>query len=238
MISDSAVRMKKILTLAFCSLVIAMAASSAHAQYKWVGPDGKITYSDLPPPAEVKLLKAPYGAAIQVATGDPDSGLPYALKQSATKYPVTLFTAADCSPCKMARELLSKRGIPFSEKSIVSATDIDQFKKLGFAEVTLPTIMVGKEKSAGFESGSYDRLLDAAGYPRTSLLPSTYKAPPAQALTKTGKQIQTTESEAADKSTTTANGEGKVDIQKSKAERARMQSMAKLEQQNPTGLKF
>jgi glutaredoxin len=208
---------------------------TAHATYKWVGVDGKITYSDIPPPVEGKLLRGPSGAPPQPAA-EGDSGLPYALKQAVAKYPVVLYSANDCAPCKSAREVLTKRGVPFSEKLITSGTDAEQFKKLGFTDLTMPSIMVGKEKSVGFEASAYDRLLDSAGYPRSSVLPSTYKAPAAEAMAKASTQVRVLE---ADPNKLAKAGDNRQETQaKQAAERLRAQDAAKAAEQNPNSVRF
>jgi glutaredoxin len=231
------ITLKKKFTLSVCALALMMAAPLAQAAYKWIGPDGKVTYSDLPPPSDVKLLKAPAGIAI--ASPEPVGGLPYALKQSVNKYPVTLFSTAECAGCKMAREMLAKRGIPYAEKSIASAADIEQMKKLGFAEATLPSIMVGKEKSVGFEAGAYERLFDAAGYPKTSILPSAYKPGAAEALAKSSPAVNTANKAEAEKPAKDDKADAdKPEVGKLQAERARLQAAAKTDADNPIKLKF
>jgi glutaredoxin len=227
-------RLKKLLlsTLAASLLCVGVAA---HATYKWVGADGKITYSDTPPPNEGKLLRGPNGVP-PVAVIESDSALPYALKQAVAKYPVVLYSANDCVPCKMAREALTKRGIPFSEKLVTNGNDAEQFKKLGFTDVTLPSLTVGKEKSVGFETSAYDRLLDAAGYPRSSLLPSTYKPGAPEAITKASTQVRVLE---GDTDKVAKSGDSKQEQQaKQAAERARMQAATKAAEQNPTSVRF
>ena len=45
-----------------------------------------------------------------------------------------LFTSKNCPPCVSAREFLNKRGIPFAERTIESADDSMEFKRLTGAE--------------------------------------------------------------------------------------------------------
>jgi glutaredoxin len=233
-------KLKKLLlsTLAASLLCVGMAA---HATYKWVGADGKISYSDVPPPTEAKLLRGPNG--VPVAAAENPSGLPYALKQSVTKYPVILYSGSDCAPCRMAKDALNKRGIPFSEKLITNANDAEQFKKLGFTDITLPSITVGKEKSVGFEISAYDRLLDAAGYPKSSLLPSTYKPSAPETLAKgngLGNQVRVIDVGSNDNLADASDNRQELQAQQAKraAERARVQAAAKAAEQNPTSVRF
>lgn len=164
------------LALAFSLALCALAAGPAAAQYKWIAPNGAITYSDQPPPPGMN------GHALGMATparGD-DGGLPAGLRDAVSKYPVTLYTTADCGPCQDARTHLSKRGVPFTEKTVGTPKDVEQFRKSGFAENSFPSLAVGRERTQGFEAGDWNRLLDAAGYPKTSVMPASWRPSPAQ----------------------------------------------------------
>jgi len=151
---------------------------SAGAQYKWTGPDGKVVYSDSPPPPGVAAATI---AGPPLAKSDSQSNLA-GLAPIAAKYPVVLYTTSDCSPCQQARSYLNARGIPFAEKTVKTAADADAFRAAGFSEVRFPTLSVGRERNTGFESSQWDSLLDAAGYPAKSMLPAGYRNPPAQSL--------------------------------------------------------
>jgi arsenate reductase-like glutaredoxin family protein len=43
----------------------------------------------------------------------------------ASRYPVVLYTGKNCAPCGLAAAYLAGRGIPFTEKTVVSNEDID-----------------------------------------------------------------------------------------------------------------
>jgi hypothetical protein len=175
------------LILAALGTLVAPAA----AQYKWRTPEGITVYSDVPPPTGAKLMNdrtvdqpALTAAASDGVTGTaPAVELPYELKTVNSKFPVVLYTAPDCAPCALARQHLGARGVPFSEKSIATSADFEAFKTRGFNDNSFPAITVGREKAVGFESGTYDRLLNAAGYPRTSRLPANYKQAAAEPMT-------------------------------------------------------
>lgn len=151
---------------------------SAVAQYKWTGPDGKLVYSDSPPPAGVTAATI---AGPPLTKTDSRSNLA-GLAPLAAKYPVVLYTTSECSPCQQARTYLNARGIPFAEKTVKTPTDADAFRAAGFGEVRFPTLSVGRERNTGFESSQWDSLLDAAGYPAKSMLPAGYRNPPAQSM--------------------------------------------------------
>ncbi len=151
--------------------------ASAQAVYRIVGPDGKVTFSDRPPPAGTQARAAGTGAAAA-----PDSpALPYALQQVAGRFPVTLYTASDCAPCASARNLLVTRGIPFTERTIATNEDIDALQRLS-GDTNLPFGTIGSQQLKGFADVEWTQYLDAAGYPRTSQLPANYRRPAATPL--------------------------------------------------------
>jgi hypothetical protein len=99
---------------------------SAQAQpvYRVVGPDGKVTFSDKPP-ADAKPA-ATVGGTSRPTDNKP--ALPYELQQLAGKYPVTLYSTNGCGPCDSGRALLTKRGIPFVEKTVNTNEDLSRLR--------------------------------------------------------------------------------------------------------------
>ncbi len=122
------------------------------------------------------------GASAGASAAALPASAPGPLKQAATQFPVVLYTGSDCTPCVSARDHLVRRGIPFSERSLGSPADVEAFRKLGFTEMTVPALSVGREKQTGYERGAWDRLFDAAGYPKTSAMPSGWRPAPAEPL--------------------------------------------------------
>ena len=78
----------------------ALASFAAQAQpvYRIVGPDGRVTFSDRPPADGSKTQPGRGGDA--PAAGP---GLPFELRSAAGRYPVTLYTGANCAPCSSGR---------------------------------------------------------------------------------------------------------------------------------------
>ena len=171
-------RKSLILAAALCALA---GASLAHAQqiYRIVGPDGKVTFSDRAPTEDAVAAPALAGSA----GAAPASGaaLPYALQQVATRFPVTLYTGDDCAPCTSARNLLTGRGVPFTERTVKTNEDIDTLKSLS-GNASLPFGTIGGQHLSGFSDGEWTQYLDAAGYPKKSELPSNYRQPAAAPL--------------------------------------------------------
>lgn len=166
-----------------CSVLLLLCAAGANAQlYKWVGPDGKVTYSDTPPPKTAARVETKSTAGSTADT----TGLPYELAQAVRNHPVTLYTTNDCFACDEGRNLLSARGIPFVEKTVTTNEDAVQFRQIS-GDSKLPLLTIGRAKERGFEPGAWNSALSAAGYPETSKLPKTYRNPPPAAAAPTPK---------------------------------------------------
>ncbi|MCK6420197.1 MAG: glutaredoxin family protein [Aquabacterium sp.] len=156
----------------------AMAASgAAYAQYKVVGPDGKITYTDRPPvAADNKVTPMRSTGAPAADSSAALASLPLELRQVAQRFPVVLYTTADCPPCEAARRVLRQRGIPFSERIVTSNDDLQALEQRT-SDRALPAMTVGSHATSGWAEGQWTQLLDLAGYPAQSRLPAAYKAP-------------------------------------------------------------
>lgn len=156
------------------TLLMTLACASVQAQgvYRIVGPDGKVTFSDRPPPDANAQPARIANEAPAAATG----ALPYELRQIANRFPVTLYTGNDCPPCTSARNLLTSRGVPFTERTVSSNEDIAALQRLS-GGTGLPFGTIGGQQLAGFSEGEWVQYLDAAGYPKQSALPRNYRQP-------------------------------------------------------------
>lgn len=157
-------------------LLSLLVSASAQAQlYKWVGPNGKVTYSDTPPPASAGKVEEK-----SIDTGSSvTSGLPFEVAEAVRSNPVTLYTTSNCEGCASGRELLKARGIPFTEKTVSSDEDIARLKQAGGTR-QLPFVTIGRNKLTGADHDEWNTALTAAGYPATSKLPSSYRNPAPQ----------------------------------------------------------
>lgn len=165
--------------------VAALAAAlvlAAHAQtnvYRWTDKDGKVHFSDTPPPEDAKeASQKRMGGG-----GADDAPLPYATQVAARRNPVTLYTGTDCGDlCAQGRALLDRRGIPYAEKDAQNnRADREALRKL-VGSLEVPALIVGEMKTKGYDEDSWNSALDSAGYPRTRLpgQPSQ-RTPPASA---------------------------------------------------------
>ncbi len=158
--------------------LIALAALAlsplAYAQYKVVEPDGRVVYTDRPPPAgKAQPLRLSTGESSAPGASQTET-LPYELRQVAGRFPVTMYTAASCSACDQARSYLRQRGIPFTEKTISTPADTRAWEQLALGS-EVPVLRIGQQVHRGFPQGSVASDLDLAGYPPSSRLPASYR---------------------------------------------------------------
>jgi glutaredoxin len=148
------------------AVMISITCTNALAQaYRWVDKEGRVHYTDAPPPSEAKEVQKKNFRGGGVDT----SSLPYATQVAAANFPVTLYTTPDCGgPCDQARSLLVKRVVPFKEVSVATQKDLDDMKKLS-GSAQFPLLVVGSAKQSGFRGDLFDGLLDTAGYPSSGL---------------------------------------------------------------------
>ena len=157
----------------WAALALLLVALPAHAQYKVIGADGKVTYTDRPPASGKDKVTAISSRG--VSGGAVDVTLPLELRQPVARYPVTLYTVTGtCGPCETARQLLRQRGIPYAEKQVQTPEDSEALERLSGAR-DAPTLAIGTQMMRGFAPEVWGSYLDAAGYPRDSRLPASYQ---------------------------------------------------------------
>lgn len=165
-----------LLGLAMCALSL-----PSWALYKVVQPDGSVTYTDRPPAASTARITA-LGKG-STPTAQVDVSFPTDLRQAAQRYPVVLYTSADCTPCDSGRRLLAQRGVPYSERRIVSEEDALALERLSGGR-TVPALTIGAQPVRGLSETDWTAYLDAAGYPRESRLPRGWQAAAPTPLTE------------------------------------------------------
>lgn len=154
--------------LASLAALLLLASGPAAAQtYRWVDPaTGRTMITDTPPPGTARQVSRTGRSGATASEGE----MPYATRLAAQNFPVTLYTAADCAPCNQARELLTKRGIPFTEKTVQGEADQAELKTLT-GDTGVPVLKVGRQTLKGFEAGNFNSALDLAGYPKAPAAP-------------------------------------------------------------------
>lgn len=169
----SSVRLAALAALVGCA---SLWGTASQAQvYRIVGPDGKVTFTDRPP------ANAPAAPAATVGLSGGSGGtstatLPLEVRNAASRFPVTLYTAADCAPCGAARNYLVNRGVPFTERTVTTNDDIKALTKIA-GQPQLPFATIGGQHVNGFSDQEYASYLDAAGYPKASVLPASWRNP-------------------------------------------------------------
>lgn len=159
MLTTAALRFASIATV-----LLAATATNAQTTYRWIDrATGGTVVSDRPPPPGARQV-----VVVEAASGPDRQRLPYATRQASEKFPVVLYTSADCPACPQARALLNGRGVPFAEKLLTSEEQLAELgRQLGGA-ASLPSISVGRQGSRAFAAATWNELLDLAGYPATA----------------------------------------------------------------------
>jgi hypothetical protein len=147
-------------------LLLGAASGTACAQaqqvYRYTDVDGKIVYSDKPPPANARDAQAKRVTGNSIET----SALSFATQQAQERYPVTLYTFACGVVCDTAQGVLNKRGVPHTVVDISAGDGADKLKKLA-GGLDAPALQVGDQYAVGFNETKWQGMLNDAGYPKT-----------------------------------------------------------------------
>ena len=150
---------------------------SAAQLYQWKDAQGRTVYSDQPPPPSIKEAQPKVFRGNVIETGES-----YAARTAREKFPVTLYASA-CGPlCDQARQLLTQRGIPFSNKDPQASTEAEAELKKLTGRTSVPVLVIGSDKIDGFEAVQWQAALDHAGYPKA---PAMHSEPAAAAAPAT-----------------------------------------------------
>ncbi|MBI3901631.1 MAG: glutaredoxin family protein [Nitrosomonadales bacterium] len=149
--------------LILAGLLLAWCCSAqAAGVFRWVDKDGNVHYGDMPAEGAAQVQQKKFGEDHEIE----DAALPFETRRARQKFPVTLYVSANCiDACQQARELLNKRGIPFTEKKLSTQEEIESFRKES-GDNQVPTLKVGRSWLLGFLPEQWSGQLDDAGYPR------------------------------------------------------------------------
>jgi glutaredoxin len=153
--------------LAIAAAAMFVAATAGAQMYRWVDKDGKVQYTDTPPPAAAKSVQKRATAPGPTSTGP---AAPYAVQQAAKNFPVVVYTSPDCGQaCADGKALLAARGVPYREVAVgpESGMSAEEMKKTTGSD-SVPVMMVGRSATRGFETELWHSALDAGGYPRSA----------------------------------------------------------------------
>jgi hypothetical protein len=157
--------------IAAATLAIACGVAFGQA-YRWVDDQGRVHYTQSPPPAGAKDVQR---KNLRQSGVPVMADLPYATQVAAKNFPVKLYTQPECGPpCDGARAALVKRSVPFTEISVVSQKELDEVNGVA-GNATMPLLVVGSLHQSGYREDLVNSLLDTAGYP-TSVSPLPLEA--------------------------------------------------------------
>lgn len=136
----------------FLLILVLMGAfnTSALAQiYRWTDANGKVHFSDKPPPNQtVQPLQLKINTYESVSFDK-------ALFDAGEK--VVMYSASWCSYCKIARRYFKDRKIRYTEYDIEKNSRArKQYQKMGGTGV--PVILVGKRRMNGFSAAGFERI--------------------------------------------------------------------------------
>jgi len=161
----------------------ALAWSQTQQVYRYVDPDGRVVYSDKPPPADARDAQAKRIGRNTIET----SSLSYAAAQAQERFPVTLYSF-DCGEvCRQGEALLNRRGVPYSGVNVETPEGAEQLSKMT-GELRAPVLQVGDRTFIkGYSEAQWNKALDEAGYPKAPAPRTTVagRAPPPEATTAT-----------------------------------------------------
>jgi len=143
-------------------LLMLAATGVAQTQvYRYTDADGRIVYSDRPPPGSAKNVQPKRLGANYIET----TQMPLGTQQAVERFPVTLYTY-DCGDvCQHAEALLNRRGVPFQTVNVTEAEGAAKLQSLT-GEQRVPVLQVGERIEKGYLESKWQAALDDAGYPK------------------------------------------------------------------------
>jgi glutaredoxin len=160
--------MKRFFLLSSLSIFAVLAAipavSDAQSVYRWVDANGRVQYSDQPPPSDAKNVqqKNVGGNSIQ------NNELSVAAADAQKKNPVTIYVSECGEACDAARNYLNKRGIPHTVIDPSRSLELNnKFKADTGGGTIVPVLKVGEKRLTGWSESGWASALDSAGYPKT-----------------------------------------------------------------------
>ena len=146
------------------ALFAVLAAPAQAAMYKWVDAQGRVQYSDTPPPNARKAEEQKI-----VPNTIQTTGAPFAVQEAAKRNPVTVWISECGDLCTKARDYLARRGVPHTVRNPSRQSEQDAWKQASGGDNSIPLLVIGStQKLKGFDEAQWSAALDAAGYPRSA----------------------------------------------------------------------
>ncbi len=143
-------------------LVGSLVGAQTQQVYRYVDTEGRVVYSDKPPPADAREAQAKRIGRNTIET----SSLSYASVLAEQRYPVTLYTFGCGLVCDTAAGLLNKRGIPHTVVDVGQNDGAEKLKRLT-GGLDAPALQVGDQYTTGYNESRWQNMLTDAGYPQT-----------------------------------------------------------------------
>ena len=156
--------MKMFVSLSLFALSLALGSTAdAQSVYRWVDADGRVQYSDTPPPTGTKGVqeKNVSGSSIQ------NNELSLVAQDAQKKNPVTIYVSECGESCDAAKAYLSKRGIPHTVVDPTRTIELNKKFKDETGGTVVPVIKIGEKRLTGWSESAWSGALDTAGYPKT-----------------------------------------------------------------------
>lgn len=140
--------------LAVFLLAMLMAAPALAELFRWTDAQGRVHYSDQPPPPEIKQMKRI--AAPAASSGGPNAG---------SHPPVVLFSTNCGSTCDQATDYLRQHNVPFTLKDPSTDPKVAAELKQRTGSLGVPVLFVGESMQRGYAPSVWDKMLEMSGYP-------------------------------------------------------------------------
>jgi glutaredoxin len=143
--------------LALCALLAGIPAD-AQPIYRWVDGNGRVQYTDKPPPG---VQARPVADRINSYSGTPTvSG---SASAGATRPDIKMYSTEWCGYCQKAREYMARNRIRYTELDVEKSPAAKaEYQRLGGRGV--PVILVGTQRMNGYSEERFAQMLKAAGY--------------------------------------------------------------------------
>ena len=156
--------MKTSFVVSLLAVAIALpTVSDAQQVYRWVDAQGRVQYSDQPPPPGTKNVQEKNVGGNSIQNND----LSLVAQDAQKKNPVTMYTSECGESCDAAKAYLNKRGIPHTVVDPTRSLELNKKFKEETGGVVVPVLKVGEKRLSGWSESSWASALDAAGYPKT-----------------------------------------------------------------------
>src|SRR5471030_1515016 len=101
----ASIRARSLTAFAVLLLISGLAAAQVQQVYRYIDTEGRVVYSDKPPPLSARDAQAKRIGSNSIETSD----LSFATQQAQERYPVVLYTFACGVVCDTAQGVLNKR---------------------------------------------------------------------------------------------------------------------------------